>query len=177
MSLSRLSMVPYFLCLVLVLGLILGLVPSPTNAAIETYGFANDDMAERFVALTEELRCPKCQNQSLADSDSIIATDLRRQVKIMIDRGQSDAEIRSFMVQRYGDFILYDPPFKVATLFLWLAPIILLLLGAIYLWRFQRRKPSIPETLSNTEYAQLQAILAVDKNPSSEAAGKDSVHE
>ena len=94
-------------------------------SAVPTYGFASPELAQRFADLTRELRCPKCPNQSLSDSDAIISTNLRRHVQTMLDQGYSDNEIRAFMAQRYGDFILYDPPLKASTLVLWFAPAIL----------------------------------------------------
>ncbi|MDO7555911.1 MAG: cytochrome c-type biogenesis protein CcmH, partial [Oceanospirillaceae bacterium] len=92
------------------------------QAGVGSYEFAEPEMAQRFVDLTTVLRCPKCQNQNLADSDSIIAKDLRGQLQMLIKTGQTDRQITDFMVQRYGEFILYDPPFNKGTLVLWLAP-------------------------------------------------------
>lgn len=132
---------------------------SPVVAAIETYQFASPELAERFTDLTLELRCPKCQNQNLADSDSIIAKDLRRQVKIMVDDGQSDKQIRAFMVQRYGDFILYDPPFKTQTLVLWLAPLVLLVMGVSVVVFMRRGKGAASATLDDKERAELDSLM------------------
>ena len=132
---------------------------TPVVAAIETYQFASPELAERFTDLTLELRCPKCQNQNLADSDSIIAKDLRRQVKIMVDDGQSDEQIRAFMVQRYGDFILYDPPFKTQTLVLWLAPLVLLVMGALVVVFMRRGKGAVSATLDEHERAELDSLI------------------
>ena len=142
----------------LLVGLFLAVV-MPAQAAIETYQFAAPELANRFTELTAELRCPKCQNQNLADSDSIISKDLRRQVKRMIDAGQSDDEIRAFMVQRYGDFILYDPPFNTRTLVLWLAPALLLLLGLGVVIFVRRGKAAAPAALSDQERAELDALI------------------
>ena len=135
-------------------------------AAIETYQFATPEMADRFEDLTAELRCPKCQNQNLSDSDSIISKDLRRQVKTMVDAGKSDDEIRTFMVQRYGDFILYDPPFKMETLVLWLAPGVLVVIGLVVVVKVRRKKPAAPVALSDEEQAQLDELIKQKKeNP------------
>ena len=134
-------------------------ISTPLVAAIETYQFASPELSERFTDLTLELRCPKCQNQNLADSDSIIAKDLRRQVKIMVDDGQSDEQIRAFMVQRYGDFILYDPPFKTQTLVLWLAPLVLLIMGALVVVFMRRGKGVVSATLDEQERAELDSLL------------------
>lgn len=92
------------------------------------YPFDNDEQALRFKALASELRCPKCQNQNIADSDSIIAQDLRQELYEMVQSGKTDQDILGFMVQRYGDFVLYAPPVKTNTYFLWFGPLVLLLL-------------------------------------------------
>jgi len=84
----------------------------------------------RLRVLGEELRCLVCQNQTLADSSAPLAQDLRNEIRQMISQGKSDDEIRGYLVQRYGDFVLYRPPWKATTLALWLGPFVLLLLGA-----------------------------------------------
>ncbi|AKS42508.1 cytochrome c-type biogenesis protein [Wenzhouxiangella marina] len=100
-------------------------------SAIEIYEFADEVEERRFQALSQELRCTVCQNQSLADSDAPLARDLRRQVYEMIRAGRADMEIRQFMVDRYGEFVLYRPPIASHTLLLWGGPLILLLGGLI----------------------------------------------
>ena len=85
----------------------------------------------RFTALTMELRCTVCQNQNLADSDAPLAQDLRRRIHEMMLEGKNDDEIKMFLVERYGDFVLYRPPFQGNTLALWLIPLVLLGVGAI----------------------------------------------
>lgn len=99
-------------------------------AAIDT-GQAFDDPAQqqRYEQLIRELRCLVCQNQSIADSNATLASDLRREVRDMIQAGSSDDEIRTFMTERYGDFVLYEPPMAPRTWLLWLAPALLLLGG------------------------------------------------
>lgn len=99
-------------------------------AAIDT-GQAFDDPAQqrRYEQLIRELRCLVCQNQSIADSNATLASDLRREVRDMIQGGSSDDEIRTFMTERYGDFVLYEPPMAPRTWLLWLAPALLLLGG------------------------------------------------
>lgn len=94
---------------------------------------------ERFHALAEELRCLVCQNQTLADSDAALAADLRREVEELMLAGRSDDEIKAYLVQRYGDFVLYRPPVQRNTWLLWLGPFALLLVGAFVWWRVQRR--------------------------------------
>ncbi|MSQ18346.1 MAG: cytochrome c-type biogenesis protein CcmH [Betaproteobacteria bacterium] len=94
----------------------------------------------RAVALAAELRCLVCQNQTIADSHAELAVDLRRQIHVQIAGGKSDAEIVDFMVTRYGDFVLYRPPFKATTAFLWLGPALFVLVGVIVLLRFLRTR-------------------------------------
>lgn len=93
----------------------------------------------RFRDLTHELRCVMCQNQSLADSNAEIARDLRNEVLVLMRQGKTDAEIRDFMVARYGEFVLYKPRMQGATLLLWLGPLVLVLLGGLIVWRLVRR--------------------------------------
>jgi len=94
----------------------------------------------RFHALVSELRCVQCQNQSLADSNAQIAQDLRREVLGLMQQGQSDDEIKAFLVQRYGEFVLYRPPFAAHTWLLWLAPALLILTGSLVIIRIVRRR-------------------------------------
>jgi len=150
------------------------LLAFPAQAAIETYQFSTPEMAERFNDLTEELRCPKCQNQNLSGSDSIISVDLRRQVKTMVDDGKTDDQIRTFMVQRYGDFILYNPPFKTQTLVLWLAPAVLLVFGLLAIVFVRRVRSPAAAALDDNEQVQLQALIEASKDASSDAPGLTS---
>lgn len=99
--------------------------------AQEPLVFENQQQQDRFNQLTQELRCLVCQNQNLADSDAPLAHDLRREVYEMLQSGQSNEQIKQFLVSRYGDFVLYRPPVQNNTYFLWLAPLILLLAGAL----------------------------------------------
>ncbi|MGJ8687179.1 MAG: cytochrome c-type biogenesis protein [Spongiibacteraceae bacterium] len=131
-------------------------------AVIESYEFDNDLQRKRYQHFIEELRCPKCQNQNLSGSDSAIAKDLRQVVHSMLIVGKSDIEITQYMLDRYGDFILYQPRFTVATAVLWLAPALLLLIGVVIWWRLSRAKTTVVKTISkltDTEQQQLQALL------------------
>ena len=103
----------------------------PALAAIDVYQFDNEQQEQRFRILSEELRCPKCQNQSIADSDAGIAQDMRTRVHTMILEGKSDEDIVDYFVSRYGDFVSYRPPVNAGTSILWLGPILLLLGGAV----------------------------------------------
>lgn len=100
-------------------------------AADEPLVFDNAEQEARYQALTEELRCLVCQNQSLADSDAELAHDLRKEVHDMMQAGKTDEEIKKFLVDRYGDFVLYRPPVKSNTLALWLLPAGLLVIGSL----------------------------------------------
>lgn len=123
---------------------------------------AQDPVAnKRAVHLAEQLRCLVCQNQTIEDSNAELAVDLRRQIREQIAQGKSDSEITGFMVDRYGDFVLYRPPLKATTLLLWLGPPLLLLLGLIALLRYMRERRKRVETrpLSDEQRAQAQAML------------------
>lgn len=100
------------------------------------------DAAEeaRFHALAAQLRCVQCQNQSLADSNAQIAQDLRREVLTLVQQGHDDAAIKRFLVERYGEFVLYQPPLQPGTWLLWGGPALFLLLGGVVLWRLVRRR-------------------------------------
>lgn len=104
--------------------------------------FSSEAEQQRFNELTEELRCLVCQNQNLADSDAPLAHDLRHEIHAMMEAGNSDEEIKQFLIQRYGDFVLYRPPVQGNTLILWFAPVALLLLGglAVYFSVSRRRR-------------------------------------
>jgi cytochrome c-type biogenesis protein CcmH len=98
--------------------------------AQEPLVFESQEQQDRFDKLTKELRCLVCQNQNLADSDAQLAHDLRREVHELLLTGRNDDEIKQFLVDRYGDFVLYRPPVQTNTYLLWIAPMILLLIGA-----------------------------------------------
>jgi cytochrome c-type biogenesis protein CcmH len=98
--------------------------------AMEPFEYRSDAEEQRFRALADELRCVMCQNQSIADSNAPIAHDLRTEVLRLMREGQSDAQIKQYLVERYTDFVLYEPPMKKSTWLLWAGPFLLLLLGA-----------------------------------------------
>ncbi len=111
----------------------------------------------RYYALIQELRCPKCQNQNLADSDSVIAEDLRNQVYVMIKDGRSDQEIVQFMVERYGEFVLYRPAFSLSNSVLWGAPAALILI--VLFVAVSRRKAAPQAATAKVDDLQLQQRL------------------
>ena len=116
---------------------------------------------KRAVALSEELRCLVCQNQSIADSNAELAVDLRRQIREQIAQGRSDQQIVDYMVERYGDFVLYRPPLKATTLVLWMGPPLLFVIGLwlLLLYLRQRRSRVEVQPLSSEDRARAAALL------------------
>ncbi len=130
------------------------------HAADTPFEFGSEAEAQRFQGLIEELRCMVCQNQSLADSNAELAQDLRAEVYAQMHRGLSDAAIASFLVTRYGDFVLYRPPLKKHTWALWFGPVLLLLLGlviAIRLFMNNSRRPQA--ALTQEQRQRLKSLL------------------
>jgi len=127
----------------------------------EAKDLAEDPVLEqRMVNLAQNLRCLVCQNESLASSRSDLAKDLRQEVREKMKQGMSDKEITDFLVSKYGDFVLFDPPMKRYTILLWYGPFALLLIGLIGLvMQLRKRKKEIPETILSTEDAQRAAVL------------------
>ena len=130
-------------------------------AAIDPYEFENETQRERYQHFIEDLRCPKCQNQNLAGSDAPIATDLRHELQRLLKEGKTDSEITEYMVSRYGEFILYEPPFDKKTAILWLAPIIFFLIGLGILINIARRRTATKNSseLTIEEQTKLQKLL------------------
>lgn len=137
--------------------LMLVLCCSAVYASIDAYEFQNDEQRYLYQKLTEELRCPKCQNQNLADSDSQIAADLRKELYQQLLSGKSEGEIVDFMRERYGDFVLYKPRIQWNTLLLWLSPLVLVL---IVLLRLVLAKPRVVTTHVDTGAAVQSASAA-----------------
>jgi cytochrome c-type biogenesis protein CcmH len=143
------------------LGLLLFcLLAQPLPAADIPLEFADPAMQQRYLTLLEELRCLVCQNQSLADSNAPLAQDLRQEVFALIDAGAGDREILDFLVQRYGDFVLYRPPLRTGTMLLWIGPFILLLIGIAVVLRIALTgKGTEPPALSVEEQRRLRELL------------------
>lgn len=118
---------------------------APARAAIEAYQFESAQMEADYNKLINELRCLVCQNQNLAGSDADLAHDLRRETYEMLNEGKSPQQVVEFMVERYGDFVLYRPQFKSTTYLLWLGPFLLLIGVLALLIRRLRAPPSSPE--------------------------------
>ena len=142
------------------------LIPS-LAAAEEARPLADNPQVEaRLKTLAVELRCLVCQNQTLADSHAPLAEDLRREVREMIAKDMSDKEIIDFLVQRYGDFVLYRPPWKASTALLWLGPFLLLIAGATGLvFALRRRQKKLADvTLSEEEHNRVAQLLSEGTN-------------
>jgi cytochrome c-type biogenesis protein CcmH len=134
------SIPPTLRALALSLTLIAGLVSSPLQAKEAAPVAANEQVEARMMALANELRCLVCQNQTIADSHADLALDLRQQIREMIAKGDSDRQILDYMTARYGDFVLYRPPFKATTALLWAGPAVLLLMAMGMLFIVLRRR-------------------------------------
>ena len=117
------------------------------------------DLEKRTAALAHELRCLVCQNQTIAESNAPLAVDLRNQIREQLAAGRSERDVREYMVARYGDFVLYNPPLKATTLLLWGGPFLLLALGIFLLLRRIRRRPVEAPPLSEPERARAAKLL------------------
>ena len=113
-------------------------------SAADPLVFSSEALETRYQELTQELRCLVCQNQNLADSDAPLAQDLRQEIHQMLESGRSDEEIKTFLVDRYGDFVLYRPPVSGNTLALWLLPLVLLLTGGVAVAVAVQRRSKLP---------------------------------
>ena len=133
---------------------------SAAFAAINAYEFDDPAQEQRFRTLIAELRCPKCQNQNIADSNAPLSQDLRQRVFEMLQQGHSNTDIINFMVARYGDFITYRPPLKPLTWLLWFGPFTLMAIVAGLLFVWLRRQRNRPTELSEQERARLNTLLA-----------------
>ena len=153
-----------------VLGIVLGAwlaTAAVVNATIATYSFSSEEIRHRYQQLTAELRCPKCQNQNIADSNAEIAKDLRTKVFQMLEQGKSEEEIIRYMTERYGDFVLYQPRLNVRTALLWGGPVVLLLLGLAVVFglsRHRRRTGVQASKLDAEQESRLQKILKQNKD-------------
>jgi cytochrome c-type biogenesis protein CcmH len=136
------------------------LLAGASMAGVEYREFANPEQQEAYESLTSELRCLVCQNQTIADSNADLASDLRRQVYEMLQKGQSKEDIIKFMTERYGDFVLYNPPFKSKTVLLWFGPVLFILIGVIFVALLIRRKQNRPQpALSDEQRQKIRRLL------------------
>jgi cytochrome c-type biogenesis protein CcmH len=149
---------------ILLAGLTIGFVtPDVAFAQNNTTPLVSDNPAleKRVLEVSNELRCLVCQNQTIADSNADLALDLKNQVRQQLSEGRSKQEILKYMTERYGDFVLYKPPFNAATLMLWLGPFLLMLLGLIVLVRQikQRKQELSKEIFSAQEIERARQLL------------------
>ncbi len=141
----------------------LWLMAAPALAVVEAPQFDDELTQTRYRALIEELRCPKCQNQNIADSNAPLAEDLRTRVADMLADGRSDQEIVNHLVERYGDFVTYRPPFRPLTWPLWLGPLTFVVIAGLLVLRWVRRRTAAdPAALSPDEQARLDALTRKD---------------
>ncbi|WP_409011152.1 cytochrome c-type biogenesis protein [Aeromonas salmonicida] len=132
----------------------------PALAAIDVYTFDTLAQEQTFRELTRELRCPKCQNQDIADSNAGLAKDLRDKTYQMVREGKEKQEVVDYMVARYGNFILYNPPLMASTLILWLGPLLVIVIGAVTVVVRSRRRPVMAKQADGALSAQEQDRLA-----------------
>ena len=136
-----------------VIGLLL--IQAPFAESIEASDFETNEQQSRYTQLIENIRCPVCQGQSIGGSNSDLAKDLREKVREMILDSKTDSEIYSFMVERYGDFVVYKPPVNAKTYFLWFAPVLVLIISIMYLFRSTREnKEKIVNASSDLDRAK-----------------------
>ena len=149
----------------LVLSITLLFSVAASSAPIETFKFDSPDQEKVFHKLSEELRCLVCQNQNIAESNAGLAKDLRLELYTMISQGKSEDEIVDFMVQRYGDYVLYRPPFKPMTWLLWFGPLIIFIFGLIFAIRFMKAQSADAQSdnLSNEDIERIKSLHATTR--------------
>lgn len=146
----------------LVLALALGSLSTSATAQVDTFEFDTPEQQQRFRTLSNELRCPMCQNTNLSGSTGGTAEDLRREIHRMIMEGWTDEEIEQFMYERYGDFIFYRPRLRAETVLLWFGPLIFLIIGgavAYSVWRRARAVEDDDQELDEQQRARLRDLL------------------
>ena len=142
------------------------LFSSVAFSSIDALNFSSPQQESDYHQLTQSLRCPQCQNNNIADSNATIAVDMRGKVFELLQEGKSKNDVVDYMVERYGNFVTYDPPITASTLVLWIAPLLLVLLGVVFLLR---RKPKTQsavksqEVLTDEDNARLAELLNKDK--------------
>jgi len=144
------------------LGLLISLavlINEPVQAAIDTFEFDNAQQEQTFHELTKLLRCPKCQNQNIADSNAELAKDLRNKAYQLVKQGQSKEQVVDYMVARFGNFVRYDPPLTPATIFLWLGPLLFVIGGLIVLVKQVKNQRVKTASLAPDEKQKLASLL------------------
>ncbi len=131
------------------------------SAAIDALNFSSPQQEDDYHELTQELRCPQCQNNNIADSNAVIAVDMRGKVFELLQEGKSKQDVVQYMVDRYGNFVTYDPPLTPVTMILWGAPILFILLGVLVLFR---RKRSQSEQVSHATESATNVLTEEQQN-------------
>ena len=127
---------------------------------VDAQEFDTPEQEEIYTSLVSQLRCMVCQNQTIGDSNAALAKDLRKQVLELIQKGKSEQEIKTYMLDRYGDYVLYNPPFKLKTGLLWIGPFAFLLVGLVVVFLYtQRRKKQEPAELDVTDKEKIRKLL------------------
>jgi cytochrome c-type biogenesis protein CcmH len=140
------------------------LVGADVSARVEVKQFETPEQQARYEKMIDELRCLVCQNQNLADSNSELAIDMRRKTYEMVKDGKTSDEIADFMVERYGDFVLYRPPLNQTTLMLWVGPFLILVIGVTVLLRtITKRRAMSDSTVDRSRLETAAALLDADK--------------
>lgn len=150
----------------LVILLFASLLSTASLAAIQVYEFDTKEQEILFKQLTKELRCPKCQNQNIADSNAPLAQDLRQKAYELVKEGKDRDQVVDYMAARFGNFVTYDPPMTPATIFLWLGPLFFVFGGLVVLWHKTRvaNKADSVADMDAAEKAKLARILNGDKD-------------
>ena len=142
------------------------LFSSVAFSSIDALNFSSPQQESDYHQLTQSLRCPQCQNNNIADSNATIAVDMRGKVFELLQEGKSKNDVVDYMVARYGNFVTYDPPMTASTLVLWIAPLLLVLLGVVFLLRRKQKAQSAvksQDVLTDEDNARLTELLNKDK--------------
>ena len=133
-------------------------------ASIDVLNFTSPDQEKEYQQLTQELRCPQCQNNNIADSNATIAVDMRAKVFELLQEGKSKQQVVDYMVQRYGNFVTYDPPLTAATIMLWVLPLLLVLFGiALVLRRRTKIQNAIQNQEQNVSVEQMESLTDAEQ--------------
>jgi cytochrome c-type biogenesis protein CcmH len=138
------------------------------GGSIETCEFENTQKENVFHDLTKQLRCPKCQNQNISDSNAELAKDMRNKTYELVQAGKSKDQVIDYMVARYGNFVRYDPPMTPATIFLWLGPLLFVMIGVWFLFRLSRRSNEQDSSLDELDSQRLKDILEKETSSNKE---------
>ena len=144
-------------CMTLLVALMISFSTLADN--IDTYKFSSVDQEQQYRHLTESLRCPKCQNNSIADSNAMIAGDMRRKVYELLQNGQTPEQVKAYMVARYGNFVSYAPPVRASTLILWAGPVLFVLIGGLVIILRSRKERLTASKLDAEQQTRLDELL------------------